>query len=115
MLLGCCIERAAQVYYLAVDVEAVDGVDAQGEALKRILLDTACGSGKDGYIHIVEFADVLHDRVGSQLRGAVGITIAAYHAYQFHIGCCFQCLQGILAYVAISYDGYSNLFHLNLY
>ena len=93
-------------------VKAVHGVDAQCEALQCILLHATCGGGEDGYVHILEFAHVLHHGVGGQLGGAVHITIAAYYTCQLHIGSSLQCLQGIFTYVAISYDGYSDFPHI---
>ena len=98
--------------YVGVDVERVDGVDAQGQYHVGILLTRAGGGGEDGHIDILQFADVLHHVILCQFCGLVLCTIATYDACHFHVGGCLQCLECILSDVAVTYDGGSDFLHI---
>ena len=53
--LGDFIEGAAELYDAGVDVERIDGVDAEGQALFGIAFDAARGRSQDGDIDFLEF------------------------------------------------------------
>ena len=53
--LGDFIEGAAEIDDAGVDVERIDGVDAEGQALFGVAFDAASGRGQDGNIDFLEF------------------------------------------------------------
>ena len=53
--LGDFVEGAAEIDDAGVDVERIDGVDAESKALFGIAFDAAGGRGQDGYINFLEF------------------------------------------------------------
>ena len=111
MLLGCSVERTAQIDDLSVDVERIDGVDAESKALLRIFLNLAGRSSKDGYIDILKFCDILNDSDVSKLCWFVLSTLTAHDSSKLHVWCSLNCIECIFANIAITNDGYTNLFH----
>ena len=114
MLLGSCIEGAAQINNLTVDVKTIYRVDTQGQALQGVLLYAAGGSGQDSHVNLTQFLDVLYYGIRCQFSRLVCCSVTAYHACNLHVGSYLQSLQGILANVAITNDGHTNLFHAML-
>lgn len=53
--LGDFVEGAAEIDDAGVDVERIDGIDAEGQALFSVAFDAARGRGQDGYIDFLEF------------------------------------------------------------
>ena len=45
---------------ISVDIERIDGIDTQGKNLIGILLTRASWRSENGYIHILQFADILY-------------------------------------------------------
>ena len=72
VLLADGLKGGTVVEDACVDVEAIDGIDAEREDFLRIFLTTAGRGGKDSHIYIFQFGDVAHHLVGCQLRGLVG-------------------------------------------
>ena len=97
-----------------VDVERVDGVDAEGQDLPGIFLARTGGRGQDGYIDVLEFADVLNYFVGGQFGGLIVSTVATHDACNFKVRGGLQCLKGILSNVAVTYDGCSDFLHVRI-
>ena len=54
-----------------MDVERVDGVDAQGQYLFGCLFTLAGWSGEDGHVNVFQFADVADDVIRRQFEGLV--------------------------------------------
>lgn len=107
-------EALAVAANLCMDVEGVNGVDAQGQDLVGIFLAGAGGSGQDGYIDVLEFADVFDYGVGGQFGGFVLVAVAAHDASHLEIFGCFEGLEGVLSDVAVTYDGCSDFLHIIL-
>ena len=115
MLFCCLIERTAQRYNLCVDVEGIDGVDAEGETLQGVLFDFASGSGEDGNVHLREFADVANDGIACQFGRTVFCTVATDDAAALHVGSSLNGFQGIASDVAVANNGCTDfLFHKSL-
>ena len=85
-LLGAVVEDAG------VDVEAVHGVDAEGNDLLRILRTAAGRSGEDGNVHVLELGDVVHHLIVGKLCRLVLGTLATYDTCNLEVGSCLECL-----------------------
>ena len=85
----------------------------QGQNLLGIFLARAGRGGEDGYVDILQFADVLHDVILCQFCGFVLRAIAAHDACHFEVGGCLQRLECILTNVAVTDDGCSDFLHNN--
>ena len=111
MLAGHLTERAAQGGDLGMDVETVDGVDAEGEDFLGIGLDAARRGGKDGHVDCFELTDVAHDGIGGQFGGLLARGVATDDAGHFEVGRSLQRLEHIFSDIAVTYHGGSDLFH----
>ena len=110
---ACCLaEGAAQGGDLRVNVEAVHGVDTEGEDVERKLLYAAGRRGENGYVHVFQLANVAHHAVGFQLCRLFVLGITAHDAGNLEIGRGFKCFNRVAAYVAIAHYGGSYLFHV---
>ena len=113
MGLGHFAERTAQVYNLRVDVEAVHGVDAEGEDFLGVLLYLAGGGGEHGHVDVLQFADVLHYGIACQFGGTVLCTLTTHHAGYLEVGRSLKGLQRIAADVSITHNGGSDFLHFD--
>ena len=80
-------QRATVIDDAGMDVEGIDGVDAQGQNLLGILLARTGGGGQDGYIDITQLTDVTDYLVLGELGGFILSTMTAHHACNLEIGC----------------------------
>ena len=96
---------------ISMDVERVNGIDAQGQDLLGKLLARAGRSGQNGNVDVLQFLDVLNDLVRCQFGGLVSITVASYYTCNLEVGSGLECLNTVLSNVAVTYDGCANLFH----
>ena len=113
---GLCLavqlhESFAIATNLGVDVEAVDGVDAQRQYLPGILFAGARRCSEDSHIDILQFADVAHHVIVGQFGRLLFVTLAAHDARNLEIGCCLQCLHCVAPDVAVTHYGCSDFLH----
>ena len=94
-----------------MDVERIDRIDAEGKALLGIFLHLAGRGGKDGYIHVLQFLDVLYYGVIGEFGGLVLGSCTAHNTCTFHVGSGLDGFERILADIAITYDGCTYLLH----
>ena len=109
--LGTLVERAAELGDLGMDIETIHGVDAEGKDFLGISFHAAGGCAEEGHIHLAQFANVADNGQTGQFGGAVLGTLTAHYACNFKIGGLLQGLEGIVANVAVTYYGGSNLLH----
>ena len=96
-----------------MNVERVNGVDAQFETMEGIFFNLAGGGGEDGHIDVLEFGNVVYNRIAFQFGRAVFCTLATDYAAAFHVGCGFNGFKRITADVAVANDGSADfLFHV---
>ena len=110
-LLADLHERAAIVHDAGVDVEAVDGVDAQRQYLFGIFLAAACRGGEYGHVDVLQFGDVLDNVIVCQFGGLVLCSRTAHDAGYFKVFRGFQCLYGVASDVAVTDYGCSDFLH----
>ena len=94
-----------------MDVEGIDGIDAQGQYLLGIFLARAGGGGQDGDIDVLEFLDVLDNLVLGEFCGLVGSPVPTYYTGNLEVGSGLQGLNGVLSNVAVTYYGGSDFLH----
>ena len=99
---------------IGMNVERVDGIDAQRQYLLGILLATAGRSSEDSDVDILQFSDVLHHLVVGQFSGFVCCSVSTHHTGNLEVGSGFQSLNTVLSNVAVTHYGCSDLFHLSL-
>ena len=80
--------------------------------LVGIFLARAGRGGENGYIHVFQFTDVLHDLILCEFCGLVLCTIAAHDTCYFKVWCSLQSLERILSNVAVTDDGCSDFLHI---
>ena len=112
VLLAHLRESAAVVDDRSVYIEAVYGVDAECSNLLCVLLARACRSSKDSYVHVLQFANVLHYLVLSQFGRLVLRTVTAHYTSNLKVIGSLKRLNRIMSDVAVSNYGCSNLFHV---
>jgi hypothetical protein len=95
-----------------MDVEGIDGIDAQGENLLGKLLTRTGGCGQNGNVNILQLTNILYDVIGSQFGGFVGGAVSAYYACYLEIFGCLKRLNSELSDVAVTYDGCSDFLHI---
>ena len=105
-------QRAAIVADRRVDVERVDGIDAERQNLLGMLLARTGRRSKDGHVDILQFLDVLHHLILSKLGGFVLCATATHNSCDFEIGSGLECLDGIASDVAVAHYGGSDFLHL---
>ncbi len=107
-------ESRAVVKDACVDVEAVHGVDAEGEDFLGVFLAAACRRGEDCHVHVFQFGDVLHHLIVCEFQRLVLRSVAAHDAGYLKVGRGLESLNRELSDVAVTHYGCSNLFHLLL-
>ncbi len=105
-------EAFAVAANVGMDVERVDGVDAQRQNLLGILLARTGGRGEDGHLHVLQLADVAHHLVGSQFQRLVLSTLTAHDACNLEVGGCLQCFHREAPDVAVAHYGCSDFLHV---
>ena len=85
-------ERRREVIW-GVDVETVHCIDAECKNFFGVLLHAA-GSGvsQNGYVYVLQFADILDYVITCQFFGLVFSSVPAYDACHFEVGCGFESL-----------------------
>ena len=109
MLTGYLAQVLSQLGNLGVDIETIYGMDAEGQNLLGIRLHLAGRGAENGYIHIMEFAHLLHYGIALEFLRAIFRSSTAYNACHFKIRGGLQSLQNVVSDVAIPHDGCSNL------
>ena len=104
-LLGTVVEDAG------VDIEAVYGVDTEGNDLLCILRARAGRGCEDSNIYILQLGDVIYYFIVCQLSWFVLGTLTTYNTCNLKVRSCFECLNSKLTDVAVSYYGCSKFLH----
>ena len=71
---------------IGVDVERVDGVDAEGKDLIGIFLTATRGGSQNGDVDVLQVADILDDLILCEFCRLVFCAIAAYDTSHLHVG-----------------------------
>lgn len=93
-----------------MDIEAVYGVDTEGNDLLCILRARAGRGCEDSNIYILQLGDVIYYFIVCQLSWFVLSTLATYNTCNLKVRSCFECLNSKLTDVAVSYYGCSKFF-----
>ena len=109
--LGTLVERAAELGDLGVDVETINGIDTQGKNFLGIGFHAAGGRAEEGNVNGAQFSNIANNGKAGQLGGTILCTLTAHDACNFKIGGLLQGLEGIVADIAVTYYGGSNLLH----
>ena len=112
-LLADLHESLAIAANVGMNVERVDGIDAQRQDLLGIFLTRTGGRGKDGHIYVLQLANVAHHLIWSELQRLILGTLPAHDTSDFKIFCSFQCLHREASDVAVAYYGGSNFLHVS--
>ena len=96
-----------------MDVEAVDGVDAEPHDALCVFGAEACGQGEHSHVHILQFLYVVYYLVGCKLQGLVLVALAAHDAGDLKVGSGLQRLDGVVADVAVANYGGSDFLHVD--
>ena len=100
--------------YVGVNIERVDGVDAERENLLGIFLARAGRSGEDGHVDVFQFTNILYHLVWCQFCGLVFCAMTTHDSGNFEVGRGLKSLDSVLSDVAVSDDGCSDFFHVYL-
>ena len=109
--LSYLVQRTTQGRNIRMDVETVDRVNAHSQNFLGILLYLAGRRTENGYIDIVQFADMLYNLIFIQFGRTVFGTGTAHHTGNFEVGGSLQSLEHIVPDVAITNNGSSYFFH----
>ena len=112
MLLVQLHETLTVATYVGMDVEGIDGIDAQGKYLLGKLFTRTGGCSQNGNVNVLQLADVLYYVIGSQFGGFVGCAVSAYYTCYLEIFGCLKRLNSELSDVAVTYDGCSDFLHI---
>ena len=98
---------------VGVDVEGIDGVDAQRENLLGIFLARTCGCSQNGDVDILQFLDVLDNGIRSEFCWFVSGSVSAYDTCYLEVGSGLKSLNSVLSNVAVTDYGGSDFLHIH--
>ena len=94
-----------------VDIEAVDGVDAQRSNLRSVFGTAAGRCSEYGYVNVFQFLNVVDNGISCQFCRLVLISLATDDACNFKVTRGFQRLNGVAADISIAHYGCSDFLH----
>ena len=97
-----------------VDVEAIDGVNAQGHQALGVVGAGARRRAEEGHVDLLELRDVVDHLVGGQFEWFVLVTLTAYYACNLKIGGSLKRLDRVTSDVAVANYGGSDFLHRSL-
>ena len=97
---------------VGVDVEGIDGVDAQRKDLLGIFLARTCGCSQNGDVDILQFLDVLDNGIRSEFCWFVSGSASAYDTCYLEVGSGLKSLNSVLSNVAVTDYGGSDFLHI---
>ena len=96
-----------------MNIEAIDSVDAERQALFGVFLNAAGWCGKNGHVNILQFFYRFNNLVISKFCWFISGTVAAHNTGKFHIRRCKKRIQSVVANVSVANNRNSNLFHFS--
>ena len=111
VLLGGCIQRAAQVDDACVDIEAVYRINSHCQVFFGVFLNAAGRRAEDGYFYFFQFLDIFHYCIVCQLFRFVLCSCTTNDSGDFEIRRCLQRFKYIVSDIAVTDNSCSYFFH----
>ena len=101
----------AVVQYACMNVERVYCVNAFCYNALCIFRTAACRCGKNGYINVLQFCNVVYNLVWSERQWFVFIALTSYDTCNFKVSGGFECLKCVVPDVPVAYYCCSDFLH----
>jgi len=114
ILFSCLTQRTSERSNLCMYIKTINGVDSQSQNLLGLHFYLTGRTCHDGYIHILQFGNILHHFVISQFCRLVFRAVTTDDACYFKIRSSLKRFHNRFTNVTVTYYGRSNLFHLRI-